>query len=334
MRFRDPITITRSGEVSIWYALIVFRYERELVDMSAGHGELSLRRLTYFVAVAEELHFGRAADRLNMAQPPLSQQIRVLEKDLGVTLFERSTRRVSLTSAGRHLYDDAFDVVARAQALHRSAQTLRKGEGGVLRIGFVDSASYDVLPRLIREHRNRWPNVRYELRSLSSDQQATELERRTIDLGIARTQPAGDLAATAIMNEPLLLAVNDDDPRSRQKTTSLTTLRGDRLIGFDRTVSPTLHAELGALFASIGAAYEPTLEATEYTAILGLVAAGEGVAVVPASVRSFRPPSLSYVGLREPIARTALVLLRRSDDRSPLVERVIKVVDELASARC
>lgn len=294
--------------------------------------DLNLRRLTYFVAVAEELHFGRAAIRLNMAQPPLSQQIQLLEEELGLRLFERSTRRVSLTAAGRRLYPEALAVITKATAFERSAGELRSGDGGVLRIGFVDSASYDVLPRLIRGHRARWPKVHYELQTLSSDEQKVELERGSIDLGIARVIPEGDFVASRIRTERLLAAINGDDRRASQKTTSLAALRHDRLVGFDRTVSPTLHSELAALFSAGGGRYDPAIEATEYTTILGLVAAGEGVAVVPASVRSFRPPQLHYVPIRDRHAQSALIFLRRAGDRSELIERVVAMANGLFGA--
>ncbi len=291
--------------------------------------DLNLRRLTYFVAVAEELHFGRAATRLNMAQPPLSQQIQLLEDELGLRLFERSTRRVTLTAAGRQLYPEALAVITRAAALERSAGELRSGDGGVLRIGFVDSASYETLPRLIQSHRALWPKVRYELQTLSSDEQKVELERGSIDLGIARVVPDGDFVARHIRTERLLAALNTDDQRAAQNSIALAALSDDRLIGFDRTTSPTLHAELAAVFSTAGGRYDPEVEATEYTTVLGLVAAGEGVAVVPECVRSFRPPQLQYVPIRDRHAHSALIFLTQASNRSQLVAHVVDLADRL-----
>ncbi|MGI9599299.1 MAG: LysR family transcriptional regulator, partial [Acidimicrobiales bacterium] len=147
---------------------------------------MNLRRLRYFVAVADELHFGRAAKRLHMAQPPLSQQIRQLEAELGVTLFERSTRRVTLTDAGRLFYPEAQRLLVEADSVERRVAEIRSGDGGTLRLGFVDSASYEVMPRLLRAHRQRWPSVEYELLSMSTDAQHESLVGRRIDLGIGR----------------------------------------------------------------------------------------------------------------------------------------------------
>lgn len=290
---------------------------------------VNLRRLTYFVAVAEELHFGRAAARLHMAQPPLSQQIQELERELGVRLFDRSTRSVTLTDAGRLLYPDALDLVVRSTGVRRRMEEVRSGEGGVLRLGFVDSASYEVLPRLLRAHRRRWPSVRFELRSLSSDQQVDALTRGAIDLGVARTTPAAGMEAITTLDERLVLAVPDEHRLAAAGEVSLADLADESFVGFDRRASPTLHQEFVALLWSFGLPYDPVIEGTEYTTILGLVAAGQGVAIVPASVQAFRPADLTYVELVDATARTTLVFLHRHQNRAPLLARAAELVEQL-----
>lgn len=295
---------------------------------------MNLKRLRYFVVTAEELHFGRAAERLHMAQPPLSQQIQRLEAELGTKLFERSTRSVTLTDAGAHLLPDARRLLADADALERRVGEHLSGESGVLRLGFVDSSSYEVMPRFLRSHRDRWPGVTYELRSMSSDEQALALAAGDIDIGIARSDagsrdPAIDLTAEEFLQESLLVAVSEDHRLASQKSTTITKLAGESLIGFDRKISPSLFRKREALFARYGLGYDTIIEATEYTTVLGLVAAGEGVAVIPESVGALLLPHLRYVRLRDADAVSSLVLLRRTGDPSPLVRNAVALVGEL-----
>jgi DNA-binding transcriptional LysR family regulator len=296
---------------------------------------MNLRRLEYFCAVADELHFGRAAERLHMAQPPLSQQIRRLESELGFELFERTTRRVVLTPRGRDLHDDARRLVAEARRLENRVEELRTGQAGTLRLGFVDSASYEIMPRLVRALRSRWPAVEYQLRTLSSDSQIEALQAGEIDLGLARTGPpalsptaggsdaphTGAVTALLLTGEPLVVAVDADHPLARTASVELSALSGQPFVGFDRMISPRLHFELVELLAVWGVDYDPVIEATDYTTVVGLVASGQGVALVPAGVRTFRPPSISYLDIADAGATVSLLLLRRSDEDSLLVER-------------
>ncbi len=291
---------------------------------------MNLRRLRYFVAVAEELHFGRAAERLHMAQPPLSQQIRLLEEELALTLFDRSTRSVALTRAGEVLLSEARGLLRSSDSVERVMSDFRSGEGGTLRLGFVDSSAYEVMPRFLREYRQRWPKVSFELRSLSSDQQVAALGAREVDLGIGRTLGDGARAtSTEILREQLYLAVPSSHQLAKQASTTLSRLAGENFIGFDQQVSPTLHAELVSMFSAVAVGYAPTIQATEYTSILGLVAAGEGVAVVPAGVRTFQPPGLRYVRVRDKAAFVRLMMLARKDHDLRLVDRGLELVAEL-----
>ncbi len=286
---------------------------------------MQLRRLECFLAVADELHFGRAADRLDMAQPPLSQQIRALEAELGLRLFERTTRRVSLTEAGRALVDHAREVVRASDELVRSMAGVRDGSGGVLRLGFVDSASYDLLPRFLQGVGVLAPEVRFELRSMSSDQQRLAIHAGELDLGIARTPgPVADLEITMLRPEPLIVALAADHHLASAERLALDDLEGVTFLGFDRRASPSLFAETASLFARRSMSYDPAIEAGEYTTVLGLAAAGLGVALAPASVRSFAPAGLRYVDLTDADAVSRVLLLSRPDP-SPLVAAAIDV---------
>ncbi len=282
------------------------------------------------MAVAEELHFGRAADRLNMSQPPLSQQIRLLERELDTELFDRTTRHVALTDGGKLLYPEAVRLLEGAKGVERLMYQFRCGQAGTLKIGFVDSAAYEVMPRVLSEYRRRWPRVDFELHTLSSDEQVLALRAGRIDLGISRacSDPL-HVDATLVMHEPLLVAVGASHHLSNASRCELSDLVDEPIVGFDREVSPSLHAVLTGMLGAAGVVYDPIIEATEYTTILGLVAAGEGIAIVPAGVQTFRPPSLTYVTLSNISASVPLLLLSRSGEPLRLVEQAHEVVSDL-----
>ena len=291
---------------------------------------MNLQRLRYFVAVAEELHFGRAAERLHMSQPPLSQQIRLLERELDAALFDRSTRRVTLTDAGAFLYPEAVRLLATADGVDHLMDQHRHGGAGTLRVGFVDSAAYEVMPRVLSEYRRRWPRVGYELHTMSSDEQVQALREGRIDLGIGRAAAdSRNVEATLVMHEPLLVAVGASHRLGAVPQARLRDLAGEPIIGFDRRVSPSLHAVLAGMLGTEGVTYDPIIEATEYATILGFVAAGEGIAIVPASVQTFRPPDLHYVTLQDRSASVRLLLLTRAGESPPLVAQALDVVAEL-----
>ena len=294
---------------------------------------MNLQRLRYFVAVAEELHFSRAAERLHMSQPPLSQQIRLLESELDTALFDRSTRRVALTDAGAFLYPEAVRLLSAADGVDRLMDQHRHGRAGTLRVGLVDSAAYEVMPRVLSEYRRRWPRVGYELHTMSSDEQVQALRAGRIDLGIGRAAAdARNVETTLVMHERLLVAASSAHRLAGAPAANLRDLADEPIIGFARNVSPSLHAVLASMLAQEGVAYDPIIEATEYATILGFVAAGEGVAIVPSSVQTFRPPGLHYVPLEDRSASVPLLLLTRTAEPAPLVAQALGVVAELYAA--
>lgn len=282
--------------------------------------DVNLRRMSFFIAVAEELHFGQAADRLAIAQPPLSQQIRKLESELGLKLFVRNTRHVRLTDAGRILYPEAKRLLDTARSVGRVAEELRTGQRGLLRLGFVDSAAYELVPRFLHLYRSRWPDIELDLRHMSSDEQIVALRDHSLDLGIARA--SGDsthVRSRTFANESLVVAVHARHRLSGSQGVHVADLAGERFVGFDARRSTLLYAELTALLDAHGVHYAPAVEATEYTTILGIVAAGEGIAIVPAGVRTFRPPGIYYVDIVESEASVRLVLLARSEHETRFV---------------
>ncbi|MDW3179496.1 MAG: LysR substrate-binding domain-containing protein [Acidimicrobiia bacterium] len=295
---------------------------------------MNLQRLRYFLAVADELHFGRAAERLHMAQPPLSQQIRLLETELSVKLFDRTTRRVALTAAGEVFRIEAERVIVAADSADRVMEEFRSGEGGLLRLAFVDSASFEVMPRYLRAFRQRWPKVKHDLQIMSSSRQVDALHAGDIDLAISRTSPPdGDLVSNRFLAEPLYLVVGPDHPSHGDETVAIRDIDASLLIGFDRRLSPTLHEELQRLFEEADSRYDPEIEATEYTTILGLVSSGEGSAIVPDGVRTFQPEGTHYIAITDVGASMAMYLNRRADEPLRVVAQAELVIQELFSSR-
>jgi DNA-binding transcriptional LysR family regulator len=291
---------------------------------------MNLQRVRYFIAVAEELHFGRAAERLHMAQPPLSQQIRLLETELGVRLFDRTTRRVALTPAGEVFLVEALRLAAAADSAERVMDEFRTGDGGLLRLGFVDSAAFEVMPRYLRAYRQRWPKVQHDLQIMSSRKQADALRSGVIDVGISRTPGVGDdVVSTEFRVERLFLAVGPDHPEITETEVPVSAIGHLSFIGFDRRLSPTLHEQLRQLFEAAGQLYEPEIEATEYTTILGLVASGEGVAIVPDGVRTFCPQDVRYVQLIDDDAHMSMFLNHRPDEHLRVVAQARELILQL-----
>ncbi len=281
---------------------------------------LVLQRLHYFMTVASELHFGRAAAILHIAQPALSQQIRQLEAELDITLFERSTRKVALTAQGLAFLPHAKHLLVTAQATSRAAQELSTGQRGDLRVGFVDSAAYEFVPQFLHRFRLKYPAVNLILHTMSSDEQATALRAGKIDLGIARVSLAqAPLRVTVVGDEPLVVALPSDHSLAENQSIWLKDLFEMEFVGFAQQASPTLHAKLRTMLMQHGVSYSPTIEATEYTTILGLVAAGEGLALVPRSVKSLQLKRLTFVELSDQEATVQLLALCRLNEPAELV---------------
>ena len=258
---------------------------------------IDVRQLRYFVAVAEALHFGRAAERLHISQPPLSRQIAALEADLGVRLMVRNARQVRLTPAGQRFLEDARAVLAAFEEACRNAQRVDRGELGELAVGFMMHAAYTVLPPLVRRYVNAYPDVRLELREVAPGPLVEDLLAGRFDAGILfHPGEVRGLAMHEIYRETLHLALRPEHPLARRKRITVEDLEGEPLIAAPRETAPPLHAAINDWCRSAG--FEPTvrLEAQLQQTILRLVAEGLGVAMLPASVGQL---GLGEVALRE-----------------------------------
>ncbi|GLU35446.1 LysR substrate-binding domain-containing protein [Trinickia caryophylli] len=298
-----------------------------------------LRQLRYFVAVAEERHFGRAAERLSMTQPPLSQAIRALEDTLGVALFARTKRTVELTPVGADLLPEVRKLLAAADGLRPLAQRLARGEAGSLALAFVSTADYGLLPELLRRFASYRPGVQLELAEATSDVQIEELVAGRIDAGlvIAPLPPrhAATLSYLPVMREPLVAALpagavphkGRGAVRDWEDTpVSLADLASLPLVIFPRRLAPGFYDIITGCYGAAGLAPRIGQEAIQMQTIVSLVSAGMGVALVPRSLRNLRRTGVVYRPLaqRAPIVETGLVW--RTDDVSPVLASFIEIV--------
>lgn len=290
---------------------------------------MELRHLRYFVAVAEELHFGRAAARLGIAQPPLSQQIRQLEGELDVTLFSRG-RRVELTEAGRVYLAEARDVLQRVARAGSAARRAARGETGALSVGVVPSATYGLMPRVFRTFRARNPDVALAVEVMSSGVQVAAIRAGQLQLGFARP-PFGDetLLAETVHHEPVIVALPAGHPLAARPALPLAALAAEPFVLFPRERRPGWYDFVLGLCRDAG--FQPPIaqEAADLAAAMALVAAGMGSTLVPASVRDLRRSGVDYRELAAPAPRTRLVALRRAGAPPPVVLRFMAVVREV-----
>ncbi|MBX9721441.1 MAG: LysR family transcriptional regulator, partial [Candidatus Obscuribacterales bacterium] len=248
---------------------------------------LELRQLKYFVAVAEEMHFGRASQRLNMTQPPLSQAIQALENQLGTQLFIRTTRQIHLSAAGKALLPEALRLLAQADALTGIVQRAAAGEIGELRLGFISIADYSILPPALRLFRQHHHAVKIELNEATSDKQLQALEKSEIDLGFLIPPIPEHLHAILsyrkIRSEPLILAIPESEA-NRPQHQDLRSYKDLPLILFPRKIAPALHDSILGCFQRMGMTPVISQEAIQMQTIIALVSANMGMALVPESV--------------------------------------------------
>ncbi|NHZ98176.1 LysR family transcriptional regulator [Massilia sp. CCM 8734] len=286
---------------------------------------LELRQLRYFVAVAEELHFGKAALRLHMTQPPLSQTIQGLEELLGAPLFARSRRAVELTPAGAALLPEARRILAASALLPALVQRAAGGAAGRLSLAFVSSADYSVLPPFLRRYRAAFPQVSIALQEATSDVQIDDLLHGRIDTGLL-IAPLPDKARLEldylkVLTEPLIVALPAGVVSGAPgQAVALAALPPLPLIIFPRPIAPALHDAILACFRAAGITPEIGQEAIQMQTIVSLVSAGMGMALVPQSVSNLMRPGVEYRALRDPTPQVETGLAWRRDAVSPVLQ--------------
>ncbi|MGU3522891.1 LysR family transcriptional regulator [Enterobacteriaceae bacterium C23F] len=261
---------------------------------------IELRHLRYFVAVAEELHFGRAAARLNISQPPLSQQIQILEQQIGARLFARTNRSVSLTAAGKQFLADTRQILTQVDEAAARAARLHHGETGELRIGFTSSAPFiQAVSDTLSRFRRQYPDVHLQTRESNTREQIAPLSEGALDLGLMRkTQLPDTLDRQVILREPLLAMVPRDHRLAQRDAVTLAELVQEPMVFFDPHVGTGLYDDILGLLRAFGTPII-TQEVGEAMTIIGLVSAGLGVSILPASFKKVQLNEMRWLPIAD-----------------------------------
>ena len=295
---------------------------------------MELRQLRYFVAVAEERHFGRAAKRLRLSQPPLSAQIKGLEEELGVKLFQRSTRQVALTDAGRTFLERAEGILEAVEEAKEAAKGADEGVRGRLEVGFISSATLGLLPPAIRLFRERFGGVEIELRELTSAQQIDALYAGEIRVGLVRLPlRAPGLRFEPLQEESFVVALPSGHPLEALESVPLEAMVDQPLIFFTRQLMPSLHAQIVELFQRVGAFPNVVQHAVHLQTIVGLVASDVGLAILPEPAERLSREGVVYRSLDAPDVTSWVGLARVEEDGSLLVENFVRTVREVAGGK-
>ena len=276
------------------------------------------------MAVAEELHFGRAASRLHIAQPPLSQQIKQLETEMGVTLLQRTKRHVELTPAGSAFLVEARRTLEQADRAVTNARLAHVADANQLVLGFIDSAVYHYLPQLLSAYQRVHPNVELTLREMTSGHQLEALEAGTIQAGILRPSRVGPrIAFEEIAKERFVVCVNRTHRLANSPAIDLKDLRDDRFVFFRRELAPVLHDHMLGLIKKAG--YSPNIvqEADEARTLIGLVAAGVGVFLTTETLWGWGGHDIVYKALVPTSTWLPMALAWRLNDRSSALQAFV-----------
>ncbi|MBJ7601291.1 MAG: LysR family transcriptional regulator [Candidatus Dormibacteraeota bacterium] len=287
------------------------------------------------MTVAEELHFGRAAAILHIAQPPLSQQIKALEAELGVKLFWRSSRRVELTGAGVAFLDGARRTLAEAGEAARSARAAAGGERATIVVGFVDSSVYSFLPDILRAFMASHPTVRVKTRALTSAQQIDALERGDIQVGILRPARASSrIVVQELGREALVVALTRGHPLTGLDRVQIKDLQGEPLVFFQRELVPSVYDLIMGMFHRAGQMPHIVQEAGEQHTLIALVAAGIGYSITAEGLQDWGTRDVVYRPLAHPAAWVAMnIASKRSSHSEPVASFIDSAMATVAARR-
>ena len=287
---------------------------------------VEFRLLRSFVALAEELHFGRAARRLHISQPPLSRQIAQLEAELGVSLFERTKRRVELTAAGRVLYERSRANLASIEHSLKEAVSVSRGEAGRLTMGLVGSAAYAILPQILSAFRANHPSVEFKFHAMTTTQQINALLGKRIDIGLVRTPLRNDgIDVHDLTEESLMVALHASHPLAAQPVISMAMLAGEPLLISPREDAVGYYDEVISLCNAAGFTPRIACEAQPFSTLIGLVAAGLGLAIIPDALKHVILKQVIYRPLNTVVRKTGFALAVRSSDKTPMVTGFIEI---------
>lgn len=292
---------------------------------------MDMRQLRYFVAVARERNFSRAAEVLHIAQPPLSRQIQQLEDTLGATLIDRSSRPLTLTDAGRFFYEQATQILARMEHIREQTRRIAQSRREIFIIGCVGSTLYSGIPDLVRRMRERWPELGIEIREMMSVEQIAALKDGRIDLGFGRVRLSDpDVERITLREERLVVAFPKGHPKSLStEPMTLRDIAGETLVIYPSKPRPSFADEVLALFADLNVEHGMVEEVREIQTALGLVAAAIGVCILPAAAQRQRTDDVCYRILSDETATSPVIMSYRRNDRSGRIEEIKGLIREM-----
>jgi DNA-binding transcriptional LysR family regulator len=293
------------------------------------------RQLRSFIAIAEELHFGRAAAIVHLSQPALSLQIRGIEEELGVQLLIRNRRKTGLTPAGRIFLNEAREIVHRTEEAIALTRRAALGEVGVLRIGFISTAAAMIMPPLVKQFRKKYEHVDLDLRNVLTSDQVVQLQERRLDVGFLRlplpTSP--DIQLRVIHREPFVLLLPADHPLALVRDLKLSDCQGADFVMYSRKMAPGFHDQLMSILHRHEVTPHIAQEAAEMYTLMSLVSAGLGIAIAPASIQSHHAENVVIRELRQENSRSEIAIAWNKDYVSAPAQLFLKLVFEGRSAK-
>ncbi len=288
---------------------------------------MELRQIRYFLVLAEELNFSRAAERLHITQPPLTRQIQQLEDELGTVLFLRTPRHVELTAAGRTFLEEARKILSITDRAVERTQKAHRGELGRIDVGIYGSAVFSTIPRLLLTFRTRFPSVDITLHTMDKIEQVEALRDDRITIGFARIYPREpDITVEHVMEEAIWVAAHASHPLAAMEQVPVTALNGQPMILFPNFPRPSLADEVIAFCRAHGFQPKVVQEASDTVSAIALVSIGFGVALVPEAATNLHLPGLVYRPLEEPALNIGLSCAYRQGDVSPTLKEFLRIV--------
>lgn len=289
---------------------------------------MNFRQIKYFVAVAQELNFGRAALALNISQPPLTRQIQQLEEEIGAPLFERTAKGVTLTQAGELLLQESLNIQSLVEQAVERTQRAAQGKLGRIDVGIFGSGILSMIPKLLLRFRTAYPDVNIVLHAMNKTEQIEALRQRRITIGFNRMlEPIPDIRIELVKTEPLLVALPEGHPMAAEESIPLAALKNQPMVMFPTGVKPNFIDRVMDLCRQEGFVPEVSQEAGDAVTGVALVASGFGLALVPESATSLRLPGVVYRPLKNaPHAVVDLSCIYREDDVSPILAAFLEIV--------
>ncbi|WP_052496361.1 LysR family transcriptional regulator [Pedobacter lusitanus] len=279
---------------------------------------MDLRHLNYFLILAEELHFGRAASRLHISQPPLSRMIRQIEDELGVLLFERTKRSVTLTPAGFDFLQDAKQMILQMQTVKKRLAIYGQGETGTLRIGYVGAVMHSRLPELLAGFREKYPHISLHFEELPNHNLVHELNNSTLDVAFVRTWLHPEkLEEKLILSEPFVAILPINHSLSKKKNISIKELVNEKFITFTRECGPTIFDSFLVMCSNAGFTPQISHHASQLNSVLRLVESGFGISLLPAQVEQGYALNLKFIPLEDAEETVPLIMLNRKENPNP-----------------